>query len=333
MSGCIYHDAESVSICPSCDFGVCQQCMDEGSEGVCSTCSEERDNRRQNSALQREYTVEEQVPRCNYCRVAADADAPHDEQGYCEACRTLARCCVHDELIAVGHCKTCRKEYCRKCLGFTDVCQTCTAQNKTKPLKPPPATAAKPSKAKKPASAGAKGPAKSPGKSTAKNTAPLAESSSKQKAPTRGKLAMEAKLNARAAKRGPGQIVIFGIIGAIACIWFLGSLVVNASSPESQSKLLQAQMKTVQKAVLHYFDKNKRLPLEPREIYQSLGELKVKDATKITILLYADRKPGSVLYRVNPPNNSFMIQGTNSKGEILAVDGQALVLDQYTPSD
>src|SRR5687768_12150539 len=110
MSACIYHDeAESVTLCPGCDFGVCQKCMDERVAGVCSTCSEEQALRQQDRE-QRGADVAQNVPRCNYCRAAGDDETPLDEEGYCEACRVLPRCSDHSELIAVGHCKSCRQE-------------------------------------------------------------------------------------------------------------------------------------------------------------------------------------------------------------------------------
>lgn len=133
MSSCIYHDAEAVTICPSCDFGVCQQCMDEGEDGICATCAEERSHRRAQSAVQREYETAVAVKRCSYCRAAEDDETPLDEQGYCPTCAVLSRCTTHSELVAVGHCKSCRQEYCRKCLGFTDICQSCQAKPKVAP--------------------------------------------------------------------------------------------------------------------------------------------------------------------------------------------------------
>jgi hypothetical protein len=353
MAGCIYHDAEAVAVCPGCDFGVCQTCMDDGSEGVCSTCSEERDMRRQHSALQREFTVEEQVARCNYCRAAADEDTPIDDHGYCPTCTTLARCCLHDDLIAVGHCKSCRKEYCRKCLGFTDVCQTCTAKNKLKPVKaPPPAAAARPLKKKasgttpiKEGTVRAKVAPVPVGKKKAKSAplevvpAKVARSTQeldengkkKKKPPSRGTLAMAAKLAAKSPARPRWQWLASGAVAFVIVIALSGLL--HAGSPEDNSRHLQEQMITVHRGILHYYQLHNTLPKSANEIYTALADLKVPNPRSIHIA----RKPprakkvagaaNSVLFDVT--GGSFIVTAADATGSILTDPrGDMVFLDQ-----
>ena len=354
MSACIYHDAEAAAICPSCDFGVCATCMDLGSEGVCSTCSEERDMRRQHSALQREYTVEEQVARCNYCRAQADEETPLDGQGYCPTCSTLARCSLHDDLIAVGHCKSCRKEYCRKCLGFTDVCQSCTAKNKTRPTKAaPPSVSSKPSKKKgtgtgpmKESAARAKdGPSgrKKGGTeplrggergSRGKGTTELDENGKKKKRPpSRGTLVMEQKLASKAPSRRSLQILAASVAGALVCILMLSGAFLHASAPEEQARKMQEQMLTVHKAVMLYYKQNGTLPGNPDQIYGAMGSLRVKNPKKIHVgILRGNDKgpfgPNTVLF-MQIGGKGFQVAASDSKGKVIMDPNGAMVaLDQ-----
>ncbi|MDB5100872.1 MAG: hypothetical protein JWM80_5293 [Cyanobacteria bacterium RYN_339] len=349
MSACIYHDAEAVAICPSCDFGVCQTCMDQGSEGVCSTCSEERDMRRQHSALQREYTVEEQVARCNYCRAQADEETPLDGQGYCPTCSTLARCCLHDDLIAVGHCKSCRKEYCRKCLGFTDVCQSCTAKNKSRPTKAaPPSTvknvkkrAAGTSPMKESASGRKDGEGrrrdetaalKGGGTKSSKNAPAEPENGEKKKkkAPTRGMIAMEAKMAAKAPAPKRFPIIAAALVGAVGVIVFLSGTMLNASSPEGQLKLRQEEMVKVHRGVIQYYKDHGKLPSKPDQIVGTLRRMDVKGAEKLKIAMGMGQKgspPNTILYAAS--GATFMVLAADDKGKVLLNSrGQPLSLDQ-----
>jgi hypothetical protein len=315
--------------------------MDEGSEGVCSTCSEERDMRRQHSALQREYTVEEQVARCNYCRAQADDETPLDEQGYCPTCSSLARCCLHDDLIAVGHCKSCRQEYCRKCLGFTDVCQSCTAKNKARAPKqaPPPAVkgtkkraaGTSPIKEKDaPAASGKKEGTKrrdesAPLKGTknlAKGAAPEpAEKdgkNKKKKAPTRGMIAMEQRMAAKAPPPKRFPVLAASAVGAVLCIVVLSGMFMHASSPEEQAKLRQEEMITVHRGVIEYYKENGKLPKKPEQIVSALRRLNVKGVEKLKISL------GPVRNQVTP--NTILVSGSGATFEVLASDDQGRVM-------
>jgi hypothetical protein len=325
--------------------------MDDGSDGVCSTCSEERDLRRQHSAVQREYTVEEQVARCNYCRAQADEETPLDAQGYCPTCTSLARCCLHDDLIAVGHCKSCRQEYCRKCLGFTDVCQSCTAKNKSRPAKaaPPPAVKSgkkraagtSPMKEDAPAARKEGGTKRKKG-----DTAPLKGSTGKvapdpadpdgkkkkKKAPTRGMIAMEQRMAAKAAPRN-FRVVAASVAGAFVCLLLLSGMFMHASSPDEQSRRLQEQMIVVHRGIVHYYKMNSKLPKSPDQIYAALGQLNVRNARKIHIapkpprVTSVPQAPNSVLYEVQ--GSTFIVTAADSTGNILKDPrGDMVFLDQ-----
>lgn len=350
MSSCIYDDAPSTTICPGCDFGVCQDCIDGGGDGVCKTCYEERSSRQKDSAFQREYTVEAQVPRCNYCRAAEDESTTLDAEGYCDACRALSRCILHEELIAVGHCKTCRREFCRKCLGFTDVCQECTAKNKTRPLKEkaPSATAApksskSPKKAKKtspmeePAAAsgrGAKGTKGGGTKGLKGKSRQLEDEPQPQKKgpkkPTRGQAAIEEKLTKKASARSRTQLLIAASILAVGMLVMVSGMYLHAMSPEEQARKLRDQMITVHRGVVHHYRKNGKLPKNSDDIQRALADLKIKGANKIKITLKS-ADPGAVIYV--PGQSGFMIQGADSKGELLTSPaGGPFYLDQYYDS-
>ncbi len=347
MSSCIYDDAPSVTVCTGCDFGVCQDCIDGGGDGVCKTCYEERSSRQKESAFQREYTVETHVPRCNYCRAAEDETTTLDAEGYCDACRALSRCILHEELIAVGHCKTCRREFCRKCLGFTDVCQECTAKNKTKPLKD-----------KAPSATAAPKPSKSPKK--AKKTAPMEEPAasargtkggkagtkglkgkSKQleeepalkkgpKKPSRGQAAIVEKLQKNSGARSRTQLLIAASILAIGMLVMVSGMYMHAMSPEEQARKIKDQMVTVHRGVVHHYKKRGKLPKNSEDIQRALAEMKVRGAGRIKITLKAT-EPGAVIYV--PGQSGFMVQGADSKGELLmSPTGVPFYLDQYYDS-
>jgi hypothetical protein len=152
MSDCIYHDAPSVAVCPACEFPVCQECIDGGENGVCAECTTERKERQANSVLVRDFLPAAPIApvvsaaRCGYCRVLEDEETPLNEEGFCESCAILPRCVNHIDLVAVDKCKVCRQPHCRKCLGFTNICPSCTEKGKvasesaakiTKPKSPP----------------------------------------------------------------------------------------------------------------------------------------------------------------------------------------------------
>lgn len=363
MSACIYHDSEAVAVCPGCDFGVCQECMDGGTEGVCSTCAEERDMRRQHSALQREYTVEEAVARCHYCRAAADEETPLDEHGYCPTCTTLARCCLHDDLIAVGHCKSCRKEYCRKCLGFTDVCQSCTAKNKSRPkTAPPPPPPARSGKKKTLGTTPIKEPAAKSGaavtgrlkegtrrKSEAsgplkteaavgkggkkKGTEELDEKGRKKpKPPSRGTLAMEARLAAKAPARKRSHLVIAAVAVVAVVVIGLGSTMGKVSA-DDQSRKINDQMVSVHRAILHFYKANGKLPNSSDQVYRALADIGVHNARSIRL---ASKPQGRVMRSGEPDsvvidltNSTFTVMGTDKTGTLIKdPHGAPVFLDQ-----
>lgn len=344
---CIYHDEfESIALCPGCDFGVCQKCMDDGAEGVCSTCAEERAFRKENSAVQRAYEVAEAVARCNYCRVASSDEAPLDAHGYCEACQALPRCTTHSDLIAVGHCKGCRQEYCRKCLGFTDVCQDCTAKQKVKPKKPAPA-GAEPAGARKGASrgqapagarkrtaplgaepgAGPAGKRKRPaGAGKPSGKAEAGEDGVKKKPkPSRGEAALQEKLK---GERSPLNVVIASVAGALVLLVLFSGMFLSAQSPEAQAKRIRQEMQLVHQAVMHYERKVGRLPAQPDEIKRALADMRAPNHKKIRIGLSPAEAPGGVVYaRVG--NRGFMITGADSDGNSLRdASGAVLYLNQ-----
>ena len=329
--------------------------MDGGGDGVCKTCFEERSSRQRESAFQRERTVEAVVPRCNYCRAAEDEATTLDAEGYCDACRALSRCILHEELIAVGHCKTCRREFCRKCLGFTDVCQECTAKAKTKPLKdkaPSAAAAPKPGKSPKkakktspmeapaPAAKGARtgtGPMKAGAAAAGKKgkTKGLPEDAEPPKKgpkkPSRGQAAMEEKLQKNSAKRSRTQLIAAASILALGILIMVSGMYMHAMSPEEQARRVKDQMVTVHRGVVHHYRKNGKLPKSSEDIQRALAELKVKGAGKIKISLRTATEPGAVVYV--PSQSGFMIQGADNKGQLLlSPAGSPFFLDQYYDS-
>lgn len=353
MSACIYHDADAVAICPSCDFGVCQACLDGGSEGVCQTCLEEREFRQKNSAVQREYTPEAVVPRCNYCRAQADDETPLDSDGYCPTCSILARCVSHHDLIAVGPCKGCRRDFCRKCLGFTDVCPTCTAQNRVKtksPTKPMAAGGRSPTRPMNgkapPAPAGKVGTGKTgtgktgTGKTGTGGMAKGAKGAPEDK-PKRsrgGKEAVEAKLQAQTSGSAL-RYQIAGVAVAFLLLIFGGFsfLRASASSPEEQAKRLQEQMVAVHKAVLAHQTKLARLPSNQAELMASLQGVEVPDRKHLKVVLRASSapmnagEPNTVYYQ--PAGDGFVVVATDREGKPLVdARGSMIMLDQYTPA-
>ena len=323
--------------------------MDGGSEGVCKTCAEERTSRRENSALQREYVVETVVARCNYCRAAEDESTVLDHDGYCEACRALPRCVQHEDLIAVGHCKTCRREFCRKCLGFTDVCQDCTAKSKTKTKslkeKAPTAGAgtkspkAAPKKAKptEPAVAKAKtgGIKGKPGSKPPAEPNTDAEKKASPSLATRGRKSLEQRLENQAAVaaagRKPPTLVAVASVLAIGILALVSGAYLHAMSPEEQAKRMKHQMVQVHRGVVHYMKTMKKAPRDEGEIRRALNELKVPGASKIAISVGANQ-PSCVIYKPSR-SGGFIVQATNERGElILDGPGSPAFLDQYFDS-
>lgn len=343
---CIYHDDQpSVTLCPGCDFGVCQKCMDEGAEGVCATCNEERNVRRETSAIQREYEVAQSVRRCNYCRVGEDDETPLDQEGYCEACRVLPRCTTHVDLIAVGHCKSCRSEYCRKCLGFTDICQDCQSKQKAQPKKPGGASSAPRAgatsgtspagarKKKRPAGTEADRPKKKrpPGaKGAAEDTE---EKKKKKKKPTRGEIALKEKQQAKTAGKLRMQVLVVGIVGALVCIVMASGMWMRAQSPEEQAKRLQEQMVMVHQGVFHYYRKMNQMPRTADDIKRALADMKNREGRSIRIHTgEGSPPPGSVIFTPGE-DTGFTIKATDHKGEFLKAQGGApIMIDQYYDS-
>lgn len=329
--------------------------MDEGADGVCSTCSEERAVRAQTSAVQREWEVAQQVPRCNYCRAAADDETPLDEEGYCEACRVLPRCTDHADLIAVGHCKSCRQEFCRKCLGFTDVCQACAAKQKAKPAaKPGTKSGAKPAGAGSSAKAGASG-AKPGGARPKKKRPPGAAEAEpkgarpkgkggkpaveldekgrpKKKPPTRGQTAVAEKMKAKSAGRSKLFIIMSSVAGALCVLVLLSGMWLKANSPEAESVRLQEQMIQVHRAVIHYQNKTHRLPGSADDIRAALAELRLKGANRIRVVMAgAGSSPSSVVFE--PKGESFFIRAADGKGqELRNASGGVVEINQYFDS-
>lgn len=208
MPACMYDDAEATAVCPGCEFGVCQACLDGGGDGYCATCAEDIADRRANSAIQ--------VARCAFCRAAEDPETPLDQDGYCAVCAERTRCVTHPAALSVERCKGCRKPHCRQCLGFSDYCEPCRAAGRAAPPKrpaspkprpapgrpgSPPRPAARPGSSA-PARAGAKGRPGSP----------------KPKAPmTRGEAALRARMEAERQTSwlpwlGLGGIVVVGLV-------------------------------------------------------------------------------------------------------------------------
>jgi hypothetical protein len=339
MASCIYDDSPSISICPGCDFGVCQDCVDAGSEGVCRTCSEERAHRRESSAIQREYEAPStQVRRCNYCRAAEDDSTALDGDGYCEACRELPRCVAHGDLIAVGNCKSCRREYCRKCLGFTDVCQSCQSRQKTRPLSDrggAAAAAAKaaPKKAKKTSPIEGNPPAARKGEKGGSPPAATAEGKPGKKR-TRGQAAIEERLRAkRSAQHSRTRNLVLAAVAAVFLLLMSGGAYLHAMSPEAQAAKIQEQMVTVHRAVVHHYRKTNKLPQSVPEIRAALEEMHVKGARRIKIAMEGDSRTGAVIYMPSRTGSGFMIQGANGRGELLMAPNDApLFLDQYYES-
>ncbi|MEB3328798.1 MAG: hypothetical protein VKQ33_06160 [Candidatus Sericytochromatia bacterium] len=339
MATCIYDDSPSVTICPGCDFGVCQACVDTGSEGVCRTCSEERAHRRESSAIQRAYDAPVvQARRCNYCRAPEDETLTLDGDGYCEACRDLPRCVAHSDLVAVGNCKSCRREYCRKCLGFTDVCQSCQTRQKTRPLTDRGGAAA----------GGAKpGPKKARKTSPIDSQPPAARKGDREEAPaaarpagkpgkkrSRGQVAIEEKLRAQQeAKQSRTRNLVLASVAALLLLMMSGGAYLHAMSPEAQAAKIHEQMVTVHRAVVHHYRKTNKLPQSVPEIRAALADLHVKGARRIKIAMEGDSRTGAVIYVPSRTGSGFMIQGANSRGELLMAPNDApLFLDQYYES-
>jgi hypothetical protein len=341
MASCIYDDSPSVAICSGCDFGVCQACLDGGGDGVCRTCAEERAHRRESSAIQREYEAPAvQVRRCNYCRAAEDDSTTLDGDGYCEACRDLPRCVAHSDLIAVGNCKACRREYCRKCLGFTDVCQSCQARQKTRPLtdkggaaaaagKPVTKKARKTSPIEAPAPAARKGD--KGGGGTAAATGPDGKPAKKR---SRGQAVIEEKLrSAHTSEQSKTKKLVLAAATAVVLLLMPAGAYLQAMSPEAQSAKIYEQMVVVHRGVVHHYRKTNKIPKSVPEIRAALEEMNVKGARRIKIAMDDDSRTGAVIYAPSQTGSGFMIQGADSRGELLmAPNDTPLFLDQYYES-
>jgi hypothetical protein len=325
--------------------------MDTGVDGVCATCSEERAIRQQESAVQRDWEVAQNVPRCNYCRAAEDEDTTLDTEGYCDACRVLPRCSDHSELIAVGHCKSCRQEFCRKCLGFTDVCQSCAAKQKAKPPSKPPgastapkagaSSGAKPSgarpKKKRPPGAdkaapkGATKPGEAPPKRKKGEPELDEKGRPKKKPPPRGQAAMVDKLKAKQSGKKKVYILATSVVGALCVLVLLSGMWMKAVSPEEQAKRVEEKMVVVHRAVLHYHKVTGQLPNTTDDIYRALGDMRVKGAKSIKIGLSPAEVPGGVVFKRE--KGAFYITGADTTGQVLKnANGQAIYLDQYFDS-
>jgi type II secretory pathway pseudopilin PulG len=351
MADCIYHDAVAVTNCPECDFAVCQACLDGGEDGMCANCTEDRARRAQ-------AVVAEEVARCKYCRIAEDDETPLDHDGYCGTCAALPRCATHDDLIAFDNCKSCRAQYCRKCLGFNNVCESCTAKQKAAPPRPPkPATAERPAGtgaikrppdgAKKPGTGPVKRPADGgppkpkrprppaaqaegakPGAKRKKGEPELDEKGRpKKRPPSRGTQAVEAKLQSSMGGRARKQFIAVGVVVGAVAIVLLSGLVMRASSTEEQTKQVQDQMVEVHRAVSHYYKQHSRLPSNGEEIKTTMVALGVKNAKRIKI---TDKlAPGAVFYQLSG-EEGFVIMGGDSKGEAIKTgSGAPVTLDQY----
>lgn len=345
MSACIYHDAESVTICPSCDFAVCQECLDGGADGVCANCTEDR-------ARQQAQVAAEEVERCKYCRIAADEETTLDHDGYCTTCAALPRCATHDDLIAFDHCKSCRQQFCRKCLGFNNVCEACTIKQKANPPRPKPPAAAggtgavkRPDGAKKGTGTVRKGEGppkpkrpRPPGTAAGKPGAPGARRKKgepeldekgrpKKRPPSRGTAAMEAKLQSKMGGNARKQLIAAMVVVGACVLVLASSLVMRASSAESQTKVIQDQMVTVHQTVLAYYKEYKRWPPSADAIKDEMIKLGTKDAKRIKV---ADKpEPSAVVYQLSG-EDGFMVTGADPKGEtIKSTNGNPVALDQY----
>jgi hypothetical protein len=266
----------------------------------------------------------------------------------------LPRCATHDDLIAFDHCKSCRAQYCRKCLGFANVCEACTIKQKANPPKPPkPAAAAGgtgamkrpdgakrgtgpvkkgegPPRPKRPRPPGATpaGKGASAGARRKKGEPELDEKGRpKKKPPSRGTQAMEAKLQTKMAPNARMQMIAtFVVIGACVIV-LAGSFVMRASSTESQSKVIQEQMVTVHQAAVAYYKENKRWPPTPDAVKDELIKMGAKGAKNIKV---ADKPtPSAVVYQLSG-EDGFLVTGADAKGEVIkTANGSPIALDQY----
>jgi hypothetical protein len=364
MSACIYHDAEAVAVCPSCDFAVCQGCLDNGADGMCEECAGARDRQAAMAAV-------EEVERCKYCRIASDEETILDMDGYCASCAALPRCATHDDLIAFDACKSCRQQYCRKCLGFNNVCEACTLKQKAAPPRPkPPASAGGTGAVKREGAKAGTGAVKKGTGAVKKGTGPIkggtgpikAEAGDrpkpkrprppgpgakptdakgrkrpepeldekgrpKKKPPSRGTAAMASKMDAQLAGRARKQMVAMAVvIGAIAII-LMGSMMVKASSPEAQTKAVQEQMVAVQQAVVAFNKSHSHWPASAEDIRGQLTQMGVPGASKFKIA--TKPAPSTVIYQLSG-EDGFLITGTDAEGQVLkSSNGNPIALDQY----
>jgi hypothetical protein len=355
MSSCIYHDFEAVAICPSCDFGVCQTCLDEGENGVCSTCMEEQRSRDAARVVKSQDEMAE-GRRCHYCRVAEDAETRLDYHGYCETCAVLNRCHVHEEAIAIGHCKSCRREYCRKCLGFADVCQTCTAQKKTKPLQAPAQPAAKSGSAK---------PVGKKSEKTAATKAPVATASRTERKPlgkteTAAKAASggigikaggltqtkdvpggsgasgEGKLRLKqepaneasakpAARRRLPMVLGASVLLVVGALIYSGVLLGGA--PAGKTLPMDEQMKSVHRGVVGFTRKYRRIPHGLSELQEAVN-LELGQQAGISLSTKKTTLPKTVIYQQS--GNGYVITATDEHGGPVINNGIPIRLDQYS---
>ncbi len=355
MSSCIYHDFEAVAICPSCDFGVCQTCLDEGENGVCSTCMEEQRSRDAARVVKSQDEMTE-GRRCHYCRVAEDAETRLDHHGYCETCGVLNRCHVHEEAIAIGHCKSCRREYCRKCLGFADVCQTCTAQKKTKPLQAPPQPVAKNGSTK---------PVSKKSEKTAATKTPVATAS-----PTERKSSGKTETAAKAASGGisikvsgqtqtkaaPGSSGAGGegkprskqeldkeasakpaarrrlpIMLAASVLLMVGVLIYSGvlfgGAPAGKDLPMDEQMKSVHRGVVGFTRKYRRVPRSLSELQEAVN-LELGGQAGISLSIKKTTQAKTVIYQQS--GNGYVITATDEHGGPVILKGIPIRLDQYS---
>ncbi|MEB3197610.1 MAG: hypothetical protein VKP62_10450 [Candidatus Sericytochromatia bacterium] len=325
MASCIYDDSPAVSVCSGCDFGVCQACLDQGEDGVCRTCSEERAHRRTSSAVQREYEAPTASSRrCNYCRAAEDEQTHLDDEGYCDACRALPRCISHADLVAVGHCKSCRREFCRKCLGFTDVCQSCQAKPKTRPLNersaPDAARSGKSNKkAKKTSPIDGAPAAKGGAGKGAKGAAPANAASDKR---NRGRNAIQERLKTQNAPQSRARMVTLAVVVAGFLLLLASGTYMHAMSPEAQEDKLREQVQTVHRAVFEHYSESRQLPRTADEVTRVLLARNVKNARRIRIAGEEARIPNAVVYECNPAGTHFLVQARDRDGRWLLSPGE-----------
>lgn len=354
MSACIYHDAEAAAICASCDFAVCQVCLDGGKDGVCATCYEEDAHR----AERAERAAATEIRRCAYCRAMEDDETPLDPHGYCGSCAALTRCATHEEAIAFGQCQVCRSQYCRKCLGFEDICTGCKAKAAAADRPKPQGTKKLPNAGgtnklgtdelpkKRPAGAptkrgtgtqrpgtGKPGTGRTGTGKTGTGKVGTGKLGAEAKPPTRGQAAIQARLQVSSKPIPRTWLIGGGVAAVVLVLGLLVMLMSGGNSAEAVTERMQRRAVSVHQAVVHHYHKSGKLPQRPEEIKQALRTLKVEGASKIRIALDEKRaRPESVIYKRDGETN-FIIQASDREGELLKRDdGQVFYLDQFFDS-